>query len=46
MAKHPLDLYQLFNLVVERGGLLEVRGASINEGTSVFVVIIVFTYLD
>ena len=25
MAKHPLDLYQLFNLVVERGGLLEVR---------------------
>lgn len=29
MAKHPLDLYQLFNLVVERGGLLEVRDASV-----------------
>lgn len=25
MAKQPLDLYRLFKLVVERGGLVEVR---------------------
>lgn len=25
MAKQPLDLYKLFKLVVERGGLVEVR---------------------
>ena len=25
MAKQPLDLYRLFKLVVERGGLVEVK---------------------
>lgn len=31
MAKQTLDLFKLFKLVVEKGGLVEVRGKIVSE---------------
>ena len=46
MAKQPLDLYRLFKLVVERGGLVEVRALVFVFVSVVLLLFSLFTLWD